>query len=302
MLARRQRLSPRGAACFWLSKAMMARNHPSVPATDAERYNAWRSEEMERTWSHFPQNGVDGKDVLDFGCGAGPLSLYLAKIASPRSIVGVDLYAKDLERAQVALSERPEDTLACQPDFRLGEPTCIPVGNQSVDVILAMDCMEHVMNPLAIMAEWRRVLRPDGRVLLAWSPFAGPWGAHMQTLLPVPWAHILFGERAVFEAAERMYDDPDYIPQHWDYDESGRRKPNQFRRIRRFRDGAYLNQIDIASFRRISAAAGLEIARLDAQPFGASGLKRIFGRALLKLPFVRAYCTSFIVGELVRRS
>jgi len=278
----------------------MARGETLALTTGAEDYSNWRSHEMVRTWAHFSREAVDDKDVLDFGCGEGPLSLYLASVAAPRSIVGVDLYARDIARAQAALTRCSKASLVCQPTFRAGEPKRIPVPDESIDIVVAMDCMEHVMDPLAIMMEWRRVLRSGGRVLLAWSPFKGPWGAHMQTLVPVPWAHVLFGERAVCEAAERMYDDPAYIPRHWDYDERGALKPNKFRVTRRFQDGGYLNELDIAEFSRLAARASLTIARLDAQPFGSGGLKRLIGRFLLKLPIIRSYCTSFVIAELVR--
>jgi hypothetical protein len=42
----------------------------------------------------------------------------------------------------------------------------------------------------------------------------------------VPWAHYLFGQRAMFAAAASIYDDPAFVPRHWDLDEHGHKKPN----------------------------------------------------------------------------
>jgi len=57
-----------------------------------------------------------------------------------------------------------------------------------VDTLLAFDCLEHVMSPLPILQDWYRVLRPGGRCLIEWFPYKGPWGPHMESLIPIPWA------------------------------------------------------------------------------------------------------------------
>ena len=294
-------MSVRGELCFRISKALT--KPPPATATDPDRYSEWRFDEVARSWSHFSNASVDGKDVLDFGCGEGPLSLYLAETAKPRSIIGVDLLARSIERANTAVARQDPRSLACKPDFRLGGADRLPIDDSSVDTILVFDCMEHIMDPEAIMAEWRRVLRPDGRVLIEWTPFKGPWGSHMNSIIPIPWAHVLFGERALFEAAERLYDDPDYVPRRWDYDEQGKRRPNRLRSLRRFRDAGYLNEIDIAAFRRIAAGAGFTIERLESKPLAAHGAfaKRMVGKLLLALPVIGEYATGFIIAELRNR-
>ena len=285
--------------CYGIGKALMKPPAPRV--AEAGKYGEWRYGEMVRSWSHFSNAAVDGKDVLDFGCGDGPLSFYLAPAASPMSITGVDLLPQAIERARHALSSQHPTTLTCLIEFRVGEEQRLPVADAIIDTILVFDCMEHIMNPEAIMAEWRRVLRPDGRVLIEWSPFKSPWGSHMQSLLPVPWAHVLFGERALFEAAERLYDDPDYRPRHWDLDPQGRRRPNRWRTHRRFRDFGYLNQLDVRSFKRIAADSGFAVERFEAKPIGGGGMKRTVGKLLLALPLVGEYATNFIVAEIRAR-
>lgn len=290
-------MSLRGELCFRISKSLI--KPPSAQVADAGRYSEWRVDEMVRSWSHFANEAVAGGDVLDFGCGDGPLSFHLARTASPRSIIGVDLDKRAIARARAAIARQHSGRLACIPEFRVSEARRIRAEDSSVDAVLAFDCMEHVMEPATIMAEWRRVLRPGGRVLIEWCPFKGPWGPHMHNLIPIPWAHILFGERALFEAAERIYDDPDYVPRHWDYDEQGARRPNSWRNLRHFRDAGYLNQLDVAGFKRLADEAGFRITRLEPMPLGAAGAKRVAGQLLLALPIISEYATSFVVAELV---
>lgn len=290
-------MSVRGEICYRISKALM--RPPEAGGSQKDQYSEWRVEEMVRSWSHFSNRSIDGKDVLDFGCGEGPLSLHLARTAAPRSMVGVDLDERAIARALTALARSSQEDWSCTPEFLLSEPTRVPVADTSVDTILAFDCVEHIMDLETIMAEWRRVLRPKGRVLIEWCPFKGPWGPHMHNLIPIPWAHVLFGEQALFECAERIYDDPQYVPRHWDFDEHGARRPNSWRTLRCFSQAGYLNQVDVSGFQRVAREAKFSIERFEAMGIGADGMKRAVGKALLALPWTKEYATSFVVCELM---
>ena len=41
-----------------------------------------------------------------------------------------------------------------------------PVASEQYDFVLSSNCLEHVANPIRAMLEWRRVLRPGGRLIL----------------------------------------------------------------------------------------------------------------------------------------
>ena len=41
-----------------------------------------------------------------------------------------------------------------------------PIGDSSYDCVLACHCLEHIANPLRALAEWKRVLKDDGLLLL----------------------------------------------------------------------------------------------------------------------------------------
>ena len=222
-------------------------------------YQAWRDEALRASWARFSDADIDGRDVLDFGCGNGALSLFLAATRTPRNMIGVDLYPDAIARAkreQALIHPAP----AVPVDYRIGDVERMPVADQSIDTLLAFDCLEHVMDPAAILTEWRRVLRPGGKALIEWFPFAGPWGPHMEALIPIPWAQYLFGERAMFEAAERLYDDPAFRPRHWDLDEAGRKLPNKWRQWRSFAAQAYVNELSTRDFRAMAREAGFSFA------------------------------------------
>lgn len=272
---------------------------PTKRTVDYKAYQDWRTASLAESWSAFDEIDLRGKDVLDFGCGDGPLSLFLATRKSPRSVTGVDLLASGIEHANAELA-----VTALPPGvnmrFLQGKVEGLPVPDQSFDILVAFDCLEHVMSPLPIFKDWCRVLRPGGRCLLEWFPFKGPWGPHMESLIPVPWAHVLFGQRAMFRAAERVYDLPAFVPRHWDLDEQGHKKPNKWRQWSTFKQQGYINEMDIKSFCALAEAAGLKVSRLETRSFGGSPLRQAIGRALKSLPLVGEYFVSYTVIELVR--
>ena len=72
----------RTRTCFTLSRWLM--QPPAERTVDYSVYSNWRSDHLAKSWSAFSDNHVTHKDVLDFGCGDGPLSLFLAERKNPR--------------------------------------------------------------------------------------------------------------------------------------------------------------------------------------------------------------------------
>jgi SAM-dependent methyltransferase len=289
----------RSSVLFELSRRLLPA--PAKRTVDYGAYQDWRRESLASSWKSFDDATVRGKDVLDFGCGDGALGLYLASEKSPRSVTGVDVDRVAIKRANAALAAaRLPGSIPIQ--FLEGSVEGIPAADASFDVVLAFDCLEHVMAPLPIFREWHRVLRPGGKCLLEWFPFKGPWGPHMESLIPVPWAHVLFGEEAMFRAAERIYDSPFFMPRHWDLDEAGNKKPNKWRQWSSFREQGYVNELDVKTFRRLVGSAGLAISRLDIRSFSGSLPRRAIGRGLSMLPVVGEYFVSYTAIELTKTS
>ena len=96
-------------------------------------------------------------DVLDVGCGAGTQSILWAK--EGHRVRGLDVNGPLLDLAK----QRARDE-GVEIDFRLGTATELPWSDESVDVCLAAELLEHVEDWKACLAEFSRVLR-DGGVL-----------------------------------------------------------------------------------------------------------------------------------------
>lgn len=291
-------MSIRENICFVISRRLLTQ--PMERTVNYSVYEDWRSSSLARSWESFSDSHIHGKDVLDFGCGDGPLSFFLATEKHPRKMLGVDISADAIHRANSALI-RISRTTNIPIEFRLGETDTLPVVDQSYDTIVAFDCLEHVMSPAEILKDWHRVLRPGGRCLIEWFPYSGPWGPHMEALIPIPWAHFIFGQAAMFRAAERIYDLPEFIPRHWDLDGEGKKKPNKWQAWSSFREQGYINELNTASFKRLAEAAGFHIERFEKHGFAGPKWRLALGRMLMALPLVGDYFVSYVCIEIVRK-
>ena len=273
---------------------------PMQRTVDYEAYGDWRNASLTKSFDVFSDSSIKGKYVLDFGCGDGHLSIFLAREKQPVRVLGVDMHEPAIRKAKNWLQKAkiPEKV---DIDFILGSTDGLPVPKDSIDTLLAFDCLEHVMSPVEILNEWYRVIRPEGRCLIEWFPYKGPWGPHMEALIPVPWAHVFFGERAMFRTAEAIYDLPEFIPRHWDLDESGEKKENKWRAWSSFREQGYINKLGLRDFRKIATNAGFKIERFETHSFsGTSFIRKNAGKLLMKLPFIGEYFVSYVIIELVK--
>jgi SAM-dependent methyltransferase len=127
--------------------------------------------------------------VLDVGCGMGDRAVAVALAGSPAA-VGVDtdpekiIWGRTLE-------------LSCgtgRASFVLGTGARLPFPDGSFDLVLLLDVIEHLDQPLAVLADVRRVLVPGGKALVTFPPYLGPWGAHLWKHVRIPWAHLICPE------------------------------------------------------------------------------------------------------------
>jgi ubiquinone/menaquinone biosynthesis C-methylase UbiE len=101
-------------------------------------------------------------DVADIGCGAGTQSFLWAELG--HRVHGLDVNQPLLEVAQQRAGE-----LGCCVDFQLGSATKLPWPDQSMDVCLLIELLEHVSEWQACLHESARVLRQGGILVLTTS-------------------------------------------------------------------------------------------------------------------------------------
>ncbi len=103
-----------------------------------------------------------GERVLDLGCGSGRFVAALRDAGAEP--VGVEIAEAALERARA---------VAPGADLRLlGPDGSLPLDHGSVDLVWCSEVLEHVADGMQLLHEVRRVLRPEGRLLVT-VPYHG---------------------------------------------------------------------------------------------------------------------------------
>lgn len=104
---------------------------------------------------------LDGKaSVLEVGSGLGILAREVAERAPGVAVWGVEYSADQLERAKAS------DT-AAQPNlhFIQADAHALPFEDERFHTVYCRYLLEHVADPVEVLMEMRRVLRPGGRAL-----------------------------------------------------------------------------------------------------------------------------------------
>ncbi len=97
----------------------------------------------------------DGGMLLDVGCGIGTISLELQKRGF--KVNGLDFSSVAVKKAK----EKGINAIECDVDKE-----GIPFGDNYFDVVWAGDVVEHVFDPIFLLSEMARVVKPTGKVLL----------------------------------------------------------------------------------------------------------------------------------------
>jgi ubiquinone/menaquinone biosynthesis C-methylase UbiE len=161
------------------------------------------------------QDYVEGKVVLDIASGSGYGTHILSK--KSKKIFGVDVNEAAVAYANQHYSGK-------NISYLQGEATAIPLDNNSVDVVVTFETIEHIKDYESFLREIKRVLKPSGTVLVS-TPndleFAegnhfhlhqfkyeellkliGQYFAHTESYFQATWKYVALGSKAVFEEKE----------------------------------------------------------------------------------------------------
>ena len=108
---------------------------------------------------HFAAPLVAGQDVLDVACGEGYGSALLA--ARARSVIGADIAPGAVEHARSRYAAIPN------LEFRQADCAALPFAAASFDAVVSFETIEHILTQAPFLDEIRRVLRPDGFLILS---------------------------------------------------------------------------------------------------------------------------------------
>jgi ubiquinone/menaquinone biosynthesis C-methylase UbiE len=105
-----------------------------------------------------------GESVLDVGCGTGTLAMAAKRrVGDAGTVEGIDASAEMIDRARKK-AKRAHSGAA----FRVASAESLPFETSRFDVVLSTIMLHHLPRAVRSQAiqEMRRVLKPDGRVLI----------------------------------------------------------------------------------------------------------------------------------------
>jgi ubiquinone/menaquinone biosynthesis C-methylase UbiE len=177
---------------------------------------------------------LEGKRVLDIGCGLGGKSVAYAEAGA--KVTGVDLNQTHAAGALDYAIKR-----VAPIEVVTGDAADLPFLEGSFDLVVANDSMEHFSKPASALGECARVVRAGGLVFLFFTPWGSPLASHLYDHIHTPWCHLLYSDRMLEQLLELS------LRRLGDQDPAG----EAVRMTEEYRDSN--NRIDVASYRRILA-------------------------------------------------
>jgi SAM-dependent methyltransferase len=139
---------------------------------------------------------LDGRAVLDAGCGQGGVLAALGESHTLAEAHGVDLDADMVARGAAR----------CGRGLRLEVADFLRLEGRNYDLILLRDVLEHIVDVEGAFRKAARLLRPGGVLFASFAPFWSPFGGHQHNgagpASRIPWLHLL--PEAAFRSLLRL--------------------------------------------------------------------------------------------------
>lgn len=118
----------------------------------------WMMEWRARRWRHDLWSRVGAGRILELGAGTGKNIPYYPE--------GCEILATDISDKMLARARRRAQRLNARVQLELGDVQALPYPAASFDVVVATFLFCSVPDPIAGLAEAKRVLEPGGQLLL----------------------------------------------------------------------------------------------------------------------------------------
>lgn len=164
-----------GSAAYWSVYAVAEKEFTSREESLNHFY--WRSDQYINYLNLMPVSGLDGKVVLDYGCGPGNDLIGFIEYSKPLRLIGADVSGRSLEMAKKRVAIHGGEVEFVKLDEK---NTVLPLASCSVDYIHSSGVLHHVYNLEPTLLELFRVLRPGGQLRVMVYNYESIW-FHLNT-------------------------------------------------------------------------------------------------------------------------
>jgi SAM-dependent methyltransferase len=123
--------------------------------------NSWHTAEEQARFLAWLELDANAR-VLDVACGSGGPLLRLARLAGCH-VVGIDIQAEGVTAARAEAERAGLGGHATFAQHDASQP--LPFPDAAFDAVLCIDAINHLPDRPATLRDWRRVLKPGGRLV-----------------------------------------------------------------------------------------------------------------------------------------
>ena len=150
----------------------------------------------------------DNQVILDYGCGAGNDMVGFLEYTNAKKVIGVDISAKALTFASKRLALHRVDLnrveLICISD----STNVMPIEDNSIDYIYCEGVLHHTSDPVSILKEFYRVLKPNCEACIMVYNYDSIW-LHLYVAYEQMILQNKFVGMSIYEAFARTTDTED---------------------------------------------------------------------------------------------
>lgn len=122
------------------------------------------------------------KSLLDVGCGTGAMLSMVTSENDDIQACGIDLSEKMIEKSAELLGQRVQ--------LIVGDSDNLPWNENYFDLVVCNASFHHFPEPLKVLKEIKRVLKPNGRVIIAEPWWSGPKRFLINSFLNSPFNYL----------------------------------------------------------------------------------------------------------------
>lgn len=142
-------------------------------------------------WKYFDFKTIAWKKLLDIWCGWWWRSVYLAE-KYKCEVLWIDVSEEFIGQARQIAKEKNVDNIT---KYLIWDAHNLDIVDNSIDIIILNDVIEHIPNTKKMLEECYRVLKKDWIILWNFAPYYEFFGHHLWDTLPIPWLHLITTEK-----------------------------------------------------------------------------------------------------------